>query len=99
MSEAILKRQIMDWLNTQPGAYCRVIQISGIHGRKSLSKGVADILGAYKGRPLAIEVKVGANKPEPDQEEFLRLWMRRGGGISVVAYSLDDVITALRAYT
>lgn|SRR5487761_1771350 len=57
-------------------------------------KGVADLLGIWKGRPLAIEVKVPGKYPTPDQKAFLLAWEDHGG-IGFVARSLDDVIEKL----
>lgn len=68
-------------------------------------KGVSDILGIVPmstdgdgiiGRSLAIEAKVGRNKPTPDQLAFLDM-VRRAGGLAIVAYSVDDVEQALAA--
>ena len=57
-------------------------------------KGVADIIGIYKGRPLAIEVKTEKGKLSQHQSRFLDIW-RREGGIAIVARSIDDVKNAL----
>lgn len=55
-----------------------------------------DILGLIPptGRFLAIECKVGKNKPTAKQIEF---WdtVLDAGGLAVVAYDLDDVFDAL----
>jgi hypothetical protein len=54
-------------------------------------KGGSDILGIAKdGRFIAIECKVGTNKPTDLQEYFLDEIKRRGG-YAIVAYTLDDV--------
>lgn len=58
------------------------------------SRGVADILGIFNGRPLAIEVKRPGNKPTEVQKEFLQKFEKKGG-IAFVAYSLDEVIGIL----
>jgi len=60
------------------------------------TKGVADIIGIYKGKPLAIEVKTPNGKLSAHQEAFLGNW-RNQGGIAIVARSVDDVINALNA--
>jgi len=56
--------------------------------------GVADILGCYKGRMLAIELKSPTGKATPDQERFLQN-VKDAGGLAFVARSLDDVIEGL----
>lgn len=56
--------------------------------------GVSDIVGIYKGRFLAIEVKAPKGKPSPAQVAFLDR-IRQEGGIAILAYSIDDVIEGL----
>jgi hypothetical protein len=55
-------------------------------------RGSSDILGIEKGtgRFIAIETKVGYNKPTPDQTVFLEDIASRGGH-AIVAYSIADV--------
>ncbi len=55
-----------------------------------LCKGSSDLIGMYKGRFLAIEVKVPGAKPKPDQVRFLQA-VHRDGGIAGVARCADDV--------
>lgn len=57
--------------------------------------GWPDLIGVEKGtgRFFGIEVKAGKNKPTPAQEEIL-LKIRSEKGLSVLAYSVDDVIAA-----
>ena len=61
-------------------------------------KGVCDIVGIYKGKPLYIEVK----KPKPEktypskeQKEFINK-VNEEGGIAFVARSIDDVKLELK---
>ena len=56
--------------------------------------GVSDIIGIYKGRFLAIEVKRPGLKLTALQESFLTQ-VKEAGGIGIVATCCDDVITAL----
>ncbi len=90
--ESEIKKAIMGYLERLPGCYARVIQVKGIKGRTSPSKGVLDIIAAYKGRAIAIEVKTPSGRLEESQKEFIEGWTRRGGGVALVARSLDDVI-------
>ena len=54
-------------------------------------KGVSDIIGISKnGTMIAIEAKVGYNKPTQFQKDFLESVKDRGG-IAIVAYCLEDV--------
>ena len=68
-------------------------------------KGIADILGIYKGKFLAIEVKrEGWEPPEPtnlqaykhfkEQQDFL-ISIRDNGGYAFFAQSVEDVIERL----
>lgn len=52
--------------------------------------GVSDIVGIYKGRFLAIEVKTEKGKLSRFQENFLQQ-VREHGGIGIVARSIDDL--------
>lgn len=84
--------KVFAWITNQP-------LMDGSTGRFKMyhrsSTGVADILGIFKGRPLAIEVKYGKGKTTPSQDSFLDRF-RKEGGIAFVAYSIDDVIKELR---
>jgi len=60
-------------------------------------KGVSDILGVYKGRLLAIEVKQKRKYPSSEQYAFLNK-VKDEGGISFVARSVDDVAKHLRVF-
>ncbi len=54
-------------------------------------RGKSDIMGIYKGRFLAIEVKRKSGRLSPDQEYFLEK-VRSEGGLAFVATSIDDLI-------
>jgi hypothetical protein len=94
--EGAIKKNIMAWLNAQPGCYARILQIAGFRGRKNVSAGMADIIGAFKGWALAIEVKTPEGTLSDEQQAFLACWTQRGGGIGIVARGLDDVIQVLK---
>ena len=54
-------------------------------------KGIADLIGCLKGGKFyCVEVKAKGGTLSDEQAEFLD-WVRRTGGIAIVAYSLDDV--------
>ncbi len=57
--------------------------------------GVADILGIWKEKPLAIEVKMGKNKMSNPQADFAVSWVAHGG-IFILAYNLNDVRVGLK---
>lgn len=60
-------------------------------------KGVADILGIFDGKPLAIEVKSKTGRLTPEQAAFLARW-KSMGGIGIVARSIEDVRSALEQH-
>lgn len=93
VKESELKSIIIDYLRLC-GAFCWVQASIGIKGRylngKGMRRGVSDILGIYKGKFFAIEVKVGKNKASKEQESFMED-VRLYGGIAFCAYDLSDV--------
>lgn len=58
-------------------------------------KGKSDILGIFKGRFLAIEVKRPSGNISPDQEAFIEN-INLHGGLAFIARSLDDVLEKLK---
>ena len=61
-----------------------------------MQRGVADVLAAYKGRPVAIEVKAADGRLSDDQREWLRDWEGSvGRGAVIVARDVEDVIQGL----
>lgn len=58
-------------------------------------KGTADILGIYKGKFLAIEVKSASGRLSEHQKIFLNQ-VKENGGIAIVARSIDDVEILLK---
>lgn len=103
--ESIIKRAICEYLSYKKGCLFWVNSTVGIFDRekgiyrKNRSQfqrnGVADILGVYKGKPLAIEVKSLKGIVSQDQESFLNDFAK-AGGIALVARSVDDVIQAFK---
>ena len=57
-------------------------------------KGISDIIGIYKGKFLAIEIKRAGGLLTQDQHDFLRA-VKSHGGIAFMAQSVDDVIDGL----
>jgi hypothetical protein len=57
-------------------------------------KGVSDLLGIWKARFIAIEVKVPKQYPSKEQKQFLKD-VADAGGIAVLARSVEDVRKAL----
>ncbi len=68
-----------------------------IHG-SAFQPDAVDLLGCYRGRALAIEVKRPGKEPTPRQAEFLERW-RRAGGIAFWATSKAEAIAKLEGGT
>lgn len=73
---------------------------------KWYKRGVSDVLGIYKGKFLAIEIKAPketlldgtkkqAGRLSMDQKNFLKE-VEEQGGIAIVARSIDDIEQALK---
>lgn len=56
--------------------------------------GVSDLVVIWRGRVLAVEVKIGKNTLSDNQGEFLEA-AEAAGAVPVVAYSLDDLAAAM----
>lgn len=104
--EQIIKNSILEWFRFQKDCFVIPIDSVGIfdpvkkiYRRKNSKfhiKGVSDILGIWKGRPLAIEVKSPIGRVTAEQNLFLNNY-RRCGGIAIVARSVEAVIETLNA--
>ncbi len=89
ITESDITRQIRDYLKA-----CKIFHWKVWQGLGS-EKGVADIIGIYRGIPLAIEVKAPNGKLSVSQDAFLANF-KREGGVAIIARSVDDVIKSLR---
>jgi Holliday junction resolvase len=93
--ERLLERQIINYLRFM-GCVAIKVRTSGriVNGIvRSLPKdelGVSDIVGCYKGKFFAIEVKIGKNKLSEYQDKFQKA-VQNSHGIAFTAYGLDDV--------
>lgn len=56
----------------------------------TMNRGISDVIVCYKGRYVAIELKVGDNKPSALQLDFIAE-VEEAGGTAGVAYTLRDV--------
>lgn len=101
--EKQIQNAILDWLAWQPHCIAFPIQNGGIFDPskkifrsppKHHIKGVADILGIWHMKPLAIEVKTERGRVSPEQKKFLEDYIAQGG-VAFIARSLDDVINKL----
>ena len=102
-SEKEIQNSILDWLQLQPhclawptasvGLYD---PIKKIHRRpaKHFRRGLSDVIGIWRGAPLAIEVKTRLGRATHEQKLFIHEFVEQGG-IGFIARSLEDVINAL----
>lgn len=81
-------KKAMKYLNSLSGAFFFRI----IPGKYGAMSGKSDIIGCYNGLFIAIEMKVGSNKPSDLQERFLRNVQRKGGGLAVVCWGFSEVV-------
>lgn len=99
-SEKAIETAILDWLKFVPNCFAWKNNSTGVYDvkagcfRKNKNKhvinGVADILGVYKGRILALEVKTPENKDRPqEQVDFLEM-IRKHGGIAYFVMSVEE---------
>jgi len=56
--------------------------------------GSADIMGAFRGYPVAIECKTRTGKLRESQLRFRAAW-EKAGGVYIVARSADEALSAL----
>lgn len=102
--EKDIERAILLYLELLPECFAWKNDNVGIYDprkktyRKVVSKfkpaGVADIIGIYMGKFLAIEVKRPGGKTTEHQKAFLEQ-IKISGGIAFVAHSVDEVIEKL----
>ena len=62
-----------------------------------LCVGSSDLIGIYKGRFLAVEVKAKGKKPTKEQINFID-FINKFGGIAGVCYSVEDFLKLIDLY-
>lgn len=62
-----------------------------------LCRGSSDLIGWYRGRFLAIEVKSLSGRLTTEQDNFLKQ-VERSGGIAIVGRSVGQVLEELKRY-
>lgn len=102
--ERIIQNGILEWLALHD-IFAFVVKSTGTWDAKEgtfrrpskyFKRGTADILGIFRNRFLAIEVKSKTGKLSIHQKIFLQQ-VKDNGGIAIVARSVDDVIDGLKA--
>lgn len=95
--EGVIKREICEWLESK-GTFFWIQSATRIPGRRGNSRyqrnGIADLIGIWKGLPLAIEVKSDVGVISPEQKKFICEFIQNGG-IGIVARSLAEVKKSL----
>lgn len=96
MTESELQKMIIDTLKAMGGIVFRMN--SGRSGRNNVKlcpAGTPDILAVLPHKTLWIEVKAKGGKLRQSQEEMHAQLQQRGQTV-IAAYSLDDVLEAIR---
>lgn len=94
--EGIIKNEILTYLKAKR-IFHWVNVVARVPGNRGKMKtGTSDVLGCYKGRFLAIEIKAATGKLTDEQAEFI-FAIRSNGGIAFIARSIADVENNLRA--
>lgn len=82
--------RVFCWVNVSTGIYDqRAGKFRKLNGY-GMRTGVPDILGIFRGRPLAIEVKRPGQKPTQNQAVFIKEFSE-AGGLAFVATCIDDI--------
>lgn len=63
---------------------------------KASAVGVADIMGCYRGRAVAVETKAKTGRLSTSQQRFRAVW-EAAGGLYVVARCAEDAVSAVTA--
>lgn len=98
MSEKSIQNAILVAVTRLPGGFfwranSALAQIEGRPIRVNIP-GCADIIGAYHGRFIGIEVKTPTGRQSDAQRRF-QAAVTRGGGVYVLARSVDEALSAL----
>lgn len=98
--EYLASINVFAWKNQTVGIFDPVKKIYRRSNNRYHINGVADILGIYKGRMLAIEVKTPTNKngATEAQKAFINK-VNKEGGIAFVATSIQNVMENLNLHS
>ena len=91
MSETDLKNKVLRYLRRElPGSWV-------YHPSDKFVSGIPDILVVWRGRFMAIELKVGKNKPTRIQLHTLKK-IEEACGMAFVCYTMEEVKEAVAAF-
>lgn len=103
ISEKAIETSIIQWLKWK-GIFAFKVENGGVYDERrgryrfnsvTRMRGVADIIGIFRGRPMAIEVKSESGRLSEHQESFLEEFEKQGG-LAIVARSVEEVEEALK---
>jgi len=97
--------QLQDAIRLELGSHVDLVLWRNNCGRTKMGKfwvaygvgtpGGADLIGIFRGRFVAIEIKTPTGRQSPEQRTFQQL-VERKGGVYVVLRSVDDARAWLR---
>src|ERR1700728_774603 len=104
MKESATQKAILEWLawkhvfhyRNNSGAF--VMPETSTHARRFFRAGAVgapDIICVVNGQYVGIEVKAPGGRQSENQKEFQRQ-LEEAGGKYILAYSLDEIISALQ---
>lgn len=100
--EKLIEDAVLDWLH-MAGCFCFKVKSTGTYDEKikkfrspgkRYMRGVSDILGIFKGFPVAFEIKTETGRLTIHQKLFQENWVKAGGKAYVVR-SVEEARDAL----
>jgi len=98
-----LTKAIQAWFKCHNGFAARV-NTTGIYDTKTgkyrlsgATKGVADIVGTYRGRSVSVEVKIGRDRQSNAQMKYQRQ-IEAAGGVYIIASSFDNFLKQIQLW-
>lgn len=88
MLEKDLQKKCLEWTRKQAKEGKPILAINQ-HGSAFATRGVADVLLCINGQFVAIELKVGTNKPTELQLSFIEK-VKKANGKGFIVYSLEE---------
>ena len=93
-ASAELTNQVIDHIYRFGGYAWRassvgVFDTKQMHFRAAAKKGVSDVLAVYKGRLIAVEIKIGTDKLSDEQNGFMRN-IEHAGGVAIIAIDFEQ---------
>lgn len=93
-ASADLTNQVIDHIYKAGGYAWRassvgVFDTKQMHFRAAAKKGVSDVLACFKGRLIAVEIKIGKDKLSDEQIGFMKN-VEHAGGVAIVATDFES---------